>query len=758
MYNSVLLGIDDETQKEVWLSGDARKLSTYVIGTQGAGKSNLLVQVALQDIDNGDGICFITPHPDIDEILKRIPKGREEDVIVFAPHHDLPIGLNVFEGADLNNLASVSAIADDVVMGTFKLHWGDSWGPQMEELLYHITLTILYCQDLPLEKRPTLAEFSEVIELDKEPKYRNYLLSHIEKQLGEYVLRVPIEALLKFWREFGQKRLGEQEVVARSTLNKARLWRTRPIIAHVVGQYANKLDLTSIMEKGKILLVDLDEEQVGKGSIDLLGSLFAGQLYLAALRRPANPTKQFHIIADEFGYYASKAFAELQDRTRKRGVDVLVAHQRRDQLTDETRSSTITARNRIVFAINDYDAKELAGGFSSEPAKPEVVGEKEPLGYAPYPWDALKQQANDNKDITKLVHAINSLLAVGEREWDIRHFLEEVKPNEVEPLVSREVNAGEDIGLGVYAFPDEAARESFVKELNRVLYLMMTGAELETVKPLLLAHVDRLFGLRPEYEYMTTTWIPYREIITPKDLEHLVRVHNIARENLDEEEAQASWESMMNKKVAVSSVHRIPPLAGWVECEFDNEISLVLGIGGKTAMEFIIRKMAEKEPEPPDIQTMKYRSGLASQRQRLMVAGARLNARIRFLFWVDRLGQLLAQYPVKVRGGQPEPQYDRPRAFADVTNEWVNRLTQLDKYVAWARIQEGHSLKTYKIIPEKLSNAPPDGAERAKQIREASAEHYGMSRKAVDQRMRERVVVSEPESRARDVPDSDPVE
>ena len=39
----------------------------YIIGKSGMGKSTLLENLAIQDIDNGEGMCFIDPHGSTDE-------------------------------------------------------------------------------------------------------------------------------------------------------------------------------------------------------------------------------------------------------------------------------------------------------------------------------------------------------------------------------------------------------------------------------------------------------------------------------------------------------------------------------------------------------------------------------------------------------------------------------------------------------------------------------------------------------------------
>ena len=71
----------------------------YVIGQTGTGKSVYLKNMIIQDIKNGNGLCFIDPHgQDVQDILKFIPKDRIDDVIYFDPSDlERPLGLNLLE-------------------------------------------------------------------------------------------------------------------------------------------------------------------------------------------------------------------------------------------------------------------------------------------------------------------------------------------------------------------------------------------------------------------------------------------------------------------------------------------------------------------------------------------------------------------------------------------------------------------------------------------------------------------------------------
>ena len=61
---------------------DDRRRHMYVIGKTGMGKSNLLENMAIQDIRNGEGVCVVDPHGEFAEkMLQAVPAERINDVV-----------------------------------------------------------------------------------------------------------------------------------------------------------------------------------------------------------------------------------------------------------------------------------------------------------------------------------------------------------------------------------------------------------------------------------------------------------------------------------------------------------------------------------------------------------------------------------------------------------------------------------------------------------------------------------------------------
>jgi hypothetical protein len=123
------------------IKAEDRTKHVYVIGKTGMGKSTLLENMAVQDIQNGEGMAFIDPHGSTAEkIMEYIPEHRKKDVLYFAPFDmESPISFNVMEdvGPDKRHLV-VSGL-----MSTFKKIWVDAWSARMEYILSNTLLALL---------------------------------------------------------------------------------------------------------------------------------------------------------------------------------------------------------------------------------------------------------------------------------------------------------------------------------------------------------------------------------------------------------------------------------------------------------------------------------------------------------------------------------------------------------------------------------------------------------------------------------------
>src|SRR3989344_2592277 len=107
-----------------------RRLHMYIIGKTGTGKSTLMENMIIDDINEGRGMAVVDPHGSlIQHVLEFIPESRIQDVIYFNPaDRDFPIGFNLLENV---NPEQKNIVASGVVGILEKIFGEVSWGPRL---------------------------------------------------------------------------------------------------------------------------------------------------------------------------------------------------------------------------------------------------------------------------------------------------------------------------------------------------------------------------------------------------------------------------------------------------------------------------------------------------------------------------------------------------------------------------------------------------------------------------------------------------
>ncbi len=338
------------------IKGKDRSRHMYVIGKTGMGKSTLLENMAIQDIKNGEGLAFIDPHGKTAELLlDYIPEERMGDVLYFAPFDtDAPISFNVMEdvGADSRHLV-VSGL-----MSTFKKIWVDAWSARME---YILTNTLLALLEYP---GATLLSVNRML-ADKE--YRKVVVENVS---DPSVKAFWVEEFAKYTDRFAQE-------ATPAIQNKVGQFTSNPLIRNIIGQPRSTFDLRKIMDEKKILIMNLSKGRVGEVNANLLGSMLITKIYLAAMSR-ANVSERvlrglpnFQLYVDEFQSFANESFADILSEARKYKLNLLMAHQYIEQMSEEVRAAVFgNVGTMVVFRVGAYDAevleKEFAPQFTAE--------------------------------------------------------------------------------------------------------------------------------------------------------------------------------------------------------------------------------------------------------------------------------------------------------------------------------------------------------------------------------------------------------
>lgn len=334
-----------------------RREHVHVMGPTGVGKSTLLAQMALQDIERGHAVIVLDPKGDlVDDITARLPERRIRDVILLDPADaERPVGYNPLAaaGRDLD-------LVVDSVAAVFSGLFSQYWGPRTDDILRASLLTLGSA-----DREPDLAyTLCEVPALLTHQGFRRSLTT---------VLDDPI-ALQPFWAVYESLRAGDRAQVIAPLQNKLRAFLLRKSLRTMMGQSNPAWSIEQVFRDKQILLVPLRAGQIGEEAAQLLGSLVVARIWHATLARsrldPSERTSVM-VLLDEFHTLINvpTGLGDLLAQARGLGVAMTLAHQHLGQLSPELRRDLANTRNRVLFQLASEDARFFAK------AMPEIEAE-----------------------------------------------------------------------------------------------------------------------------------------------------------------------------------------------------------------------------------------------------------------------------------------------------------------------------------------------------------------------------------------------
>ncbi|MDP2864302.1 MAG: type IV secretion system DNA-binding domain-containing protein [bacterium] len=351
-------------RKKFGIKTDDRRRHIYAVGKTGMGKTVMMENMAIQDIQAGKGIGFVDPHGEAAErLLDFIPSNRINDVLYFNPADlDHPIAFNVMEKVDIEHRHLVAS----GLMGVFKKIWPDVWSARMEYILNNCILALLeYPGSTLLGVNRMLADSDyrkKVVERITDPVVKSFWIT----EFARYTQRYEVEATAAIQNKVGQ-------------------FISNPLIRNIIGQVQTTIDMRAVMDEGKILIANISKGRIGEDNSRLLGALVITKLQLAAMSRvdiPEEKRKDFHLYVDEFQNFATESFVNILSEARKYRLSLVLGNQYISQLEEMTPTGRSTrvrdaifgnVGTMIIFRVGAEDAEFLENEFLPELTANDLV-------------------------------------------------------------------------------------------------------------------------------------------------------------------------------------------------------------------------------------------------------------------------------------------------------------------------------------------------------------------------------------------------
>ena len=323
----------------------------YVVGKTGSGKSYLIQSMALQDIQNGNGIAFLDPHGDaVEWIMERIPPERIEDVIYFNPGDtDRPVAFNMMEAYSEQDRHRVVNAFIGMLYKMFDPNQQGIVGPRLERAVRNSMLTAMEAGE-----GYTLVE---VVRILTSPKYVEKLIPQIKDDMVK-----------RYWtEEMAQTAQYHKSEILGYIVSKFDRFVTNKLVRNIIGQSRSSFDFREVMDDGKILLVNLSKGIIGEENAQFLGLLLVPKILSAAMSRAdisVGERRPFYLYVDEFQNFATTDFAQILSEARKYKLGLIVANQYISQMDEKIRDAVFGNIGSIIsFKVGVNDAQYLKNEF-----------------------------------------------------------------------------------------------------------------------------------------------------------------------------------------------------------------------------------------------------------------------------------------------------------------------------------------------------------------------------------------------------------
>ena len=323
----------------------------YMLGKTGVGKSTVFENMALQDIRDHHGVCFIDPHGEsIERIIKHIPANRLEDVVLFDPADTgSPVGLNLLEARDETERDFLVAETIQIFYKLFDPDKTGIIGPQFEHWLRNAALTVM--------AGPEGGSIIEIPKLFTDRRFEAEKRKHVNDPM-----------VIEFWtKQMVQTAEFHKSEMLNYFTSKFGHFLNNGLMRNIIGQRRSGINFDDIIANEKILLINLSKGRIGELNAQMLGLILVAKLQMAVLKRARVALSErppFYLYVDEFQNLLTDTFTSMLSESRKYGLAVHLTNQYLAQLPDKIKDAVLGNVGTLLgFEVGTEDADLLAKEF-----------------------------------------------------------------------------------------------------------------------------------------------------------------------------------------------------------------------------------------------------------------------------------------------------------------------------------------------------------------------------------------------------------
>ena len=256
---------------------------------------------------------------------------------------------------DYNQPEQKTFIVNEILAIFNRLFSKESMGPMFEQYMRNTLLLLM--EDMPNEP----ATLVEVPRIFTDTEFRQRKLNRINNP-----------TVIDFCEKEVSKTSGDYSLANMSPYITTKFGNfiSNDYVRPIIGQPKSAFNFREVMDTSKILLVNLSKGRIGDINASLLGMVITGRILMAALSRvdqEADKRKDFYFYIDEFQNFSTDSISTILAEARKYKLNLILAHQFIDQLTDEIRESVFgNVGTMAAFRVGVPDTEQLIKQFGPE--------------------------------------------------------------------------------------------------------------------------------------------------------------------------------------------------------------------------------------------------------------------------------------------------------------------------------------------------------------------------------------------------------
>lgn len=330
-----------------------RMYHTYLLGSSGSGKTNLIENIIAHDLRSEEDCCVVVIDSQT-QLTTKLAALDIPDTTYITPKFDL--ALNLFDvGYDemkgrgiegetlINKTVGLLSFVLEGMMGI------DFTNPQKTIFQYVIQLVISI-------KGGNIYTFMDVLADSGHEQYADEI-SKLDENLRRFFAVDYPSPEYKRTREAIRRRIDSL------LLN--------PTFRRLFSATSNKVDMFEELAHQRLILIDTNKPMLDDAPSAFFGRLFIALILRASYRRFAegHSSRPVYLIVDEAHEYFDRSISDMLEQARKANIGLIVAHQSISQARGAKGGSNITdplmvnTSTKLIWTTFREDATKFAGSM-----------------------------------------------------------------------------------------------------------------------------------------------------------------------------------------------------------------------------------------------------------------------------------------------------------------------------------------------------------------------------------------------------------